>query len=88
MNKNNFQHLGEIFDKKKPSKKPPAFEWQELALKIINELGVPNLKRNSVFKICKEYPKNKVLAALNDTKELCKSGEKWKYFFKVLNNFS
>jgi hypothetical protein len=88
MNNDNFQQLGDIFKKKKASKKPPAFEWQELALSIIKELGVPNFKRNSVFKICKENPKNIVIAALNDTKELCKTGEKWKYFFKVLNNIN
>jgi len=70
--------------KKTGQKKPPAYQWQDLALRIISELGIPNFKRNSVFKICKEQPKEKIEKALNDTKELCKTGEKWKYFFKVI----
>lgn len=78
------QSLGEIFANKKPSKKPPAYEWQDLALRIIKDLNIPNFKRNSVFKACKEHPKEFVLQALNDTKELCEKGEKWKYFFKIL----
>jgi len=82
-----FQQLGDIFAAKKPLIKPPAHEWQDLALRIINELGVPNFKRNSVFKICKEIPKSIVEACLNDTKELCKIGERWKYFFKVIANY-
>lgn len=67
--------------------KPPAYEWQDLALRIIAEFGVPNFKRNSVFKICKENSKELVEKAINETKELCKSGEKWKYFFKVVDSF-
>lgn len=83
-----FQQLGDIFATKKITAiKPPAHEWQDLALRIIKELGVPNFKRNSVFKICKELPKAVVEACLNDTKELCKIGESWKYFFKVITNY-
>ena len=86
MDKKDFQTLGEIFAKtnKKTVVKPPAHEWQDLALKIIQELSVPGFKRNSVFKICKENPKTRVMQALNDTKELCKTGEMWKYFFKII----
>lgn len=65
-------------------KKPPAHEWQDLALRVIEELNIPGFKRNSIFKACKEKPKQLILLAMNDTKELCKTGEKWKYFFKVL----
>jgi len=81
-----FSSLGQIFQSKKskPTKKPPAYPWQDLALEVIKELAVPAFKRNSVFKICKTLPREKVLLALNDTKELCQSGEKWKYFFKVV----
>lgn len=78
-----FEPLGEIFKNKKTIK-PPAHEWQDLALRIIKELSVPGFKRNSVFKVCKDLPKTAIESALNDTKELCKSGEKWKYFFKLL----
>ncbi|HPN54469.1 MAG TPA: hypothetical protein PLB52_00890 [Candidatus Moranbacteria bacterium] len=67
------------------AKKPPAYEWQDLALKIISELSIPNNKRSSVFQMCKKYNKTIVEKALNDTKELCKSGEKWRYFFKIIN---
>ncbi len=74
-----------IKNKKQDTKKAPAYPWQDLALKVINELGVPNFKRSAVFKVCKQYPKGFVMIALNDTKELCKSGEAWKYFFKVID---
>lgn len=67
--------------------KPPAYQWQDMALKIIAEFAVPNFKRNSVFKICKDNSKELVEKAVNETKELCKSGEKWKYFFKVVDSF-
>jgi hypothetical protein len=80
-----FTGFGEIFAQKEVQKtKPPAHEFQDLALRIIKELDVPNFKRGSVFKICKEQPKNLVINALNDTKELCEHGDKWKYFFKVI----
>jgi hypothetical protein len=65
-------------------KKPPAYQWQELALRIIAELGVPNFKRNAVFKVCKENPKMFIERCLNDTKELCQTGQDWKYFFKLI----
>lgn len=84
--KNDFQQIKEIFEKRKISKKikPPTYEWQDLALQLIKDLGVPNFKRSSIFKACKENSKTVILAALNDTKELCKTGLKWKYFFKIL----
>ena len=78
-----FENLKEII-RKKAIKKPPAYEWQDLALRVINELGVPNFKRNSVFKVCKLYPKPFIERCLNDTKELCRSGECWRYFFKLV----
>jgi len=68
---------------KKPEKKPPAYPWQDFALKVIEDLSIPNYKRNSVFLICKKLPKHFVEKCYNDTKELCKTGEKWKYFFKL-----
>ena len=84
--KSDFSSLGSIFvmKKKQAVKKPPAYAWQEFALAVAAELGAPAFKRASVFKICRDYPKEFVERCLNDTKELCQSGEKWKYFFKVV----
>jgi len=65
-------------------KKPPAYPWQDLALRVIKELNIPNFKRAAVFKVCKENSKQFVETCLNDTKELCKTGVAWKYFFKVV----
>lgn len=82
------QQIADIFQKKEKNdkvvKKPPAYQWQDFALKIIEELQVPNFKRNSVFKICKDYDKNFVEKCLDDTKELAQGGQKWKYFFKLI----
>ena len=83
--KKGFQDLSSIFANKKEGQKPPAYQWQDLALRVIKELAIPNFKRSSVFKICKDYDKNDIEKALNDTKELCQEGEKWKYFFKVIS---
>lgn len=74
--------------KKKQSIKPPAYEWQDLALRVIDDLAVPGFKRNSVFKACKELSKDMIEKALNDTKELCTDGQCWKYFFKVLSSLN
>lgn len=89
----NFQSIGSLFDKleeskdpEKTTKKAPAYKWQDLALRVIQELSVPNFKRSSVFKVCKNNPEQFILQCLNDTKELCETGEKWKYFFKVVGS--
>ena len=68
------------------ARKPPAYQWQDLALRVIEELGIPQFKRNAIFKVCKEKPKNLIEKCLNDTKELCQTGEKWRYFLKLINN--
>ncbi len=65
--------------------KPPAYPWQDLALEIIKELGIPNNKRSAVFKVCKENSEAVIRRALNDTKELCKTGLAWRYFFKIID---
>jgi hypothetical protein len=57
-----------------------------LALRVIKDLGVPGFKRNSVFKLCKENHKDFIEKCLNETKELCTAGERWKYFFKVADS--
>ena len=86
-NKNSdFQSIGDIFkiQNTQKAKKTTAHEWQSFALQIINELGIPNFKRGAVFRVCKEKPKAALERCLNDTKELCKTGERWKYFFKLV----
>ncbi len=83
-----FQSLGTLFSQKREeTKKPPAYQWQDLALRVFKELNAPPFKKGSVFKICRDNSKDFVERCLNDTKELCKSGEKWKYFFKVVTNY-
>jgi hypothetical protein len=85
MNDDNFESFADIFKSKK-TVKPPAYKWQELALEVIKELNVPTNKKSSVFKICKNKGEKLVKQALIDTRELCKEGEKWRYFFKVINS--
>jgi len=82
--KENLKSFGELV-KNRVIKKAPAYQWQDLALRVINELNIPNNKRSSVFKVCKQNSKQIVEKALNDTKELCKTGEKWRYFFKLID---
>lgn len=83
--KDDFQSFSDIFKNRK-TVKPPAYPWQDLALRVIKELTIPDFKRSSVFKACKDLPINIIEMALNDTKELCKSGAKWKYFFKIIDD--
>lgn len=72
----------------KNRKKPTAYNWQELALRVIKDLGIPADKKSSVFQLCKKYPQEVIERAMNDTKELCKNGEGWRYFFKILANLN
>lgn len=76
--------IGDIFKTKKAGLKPPAYPWQDLALRIQKELRIPPFKRSSVFKACRDYPRSVIERCLADTKELCVSGEQWRYFFKTL----
>ncbi len=85
MTDTNLFSLKDIIKNKAAGKKPPAYPWQDLALRIINELAIPPFKRNSVFKVCRDVPKEKILRALNDTKELVQTGERWRYFFKIVD---
>ena len=83
------EKIGDLFKEKasKPASfraKTPAYAWQDLALRVIKELNIPNFKRSAVFKVCKEKSRNFIEKCLNDTKELCQTGEKWKYFFKIV----
>jgi len=77
------ENLADIL-KRKVAIKPPAYQWQDLALRIIKELGIPDFKRSAVFKICRDQHKNTIEKAMNETKELCQTGSKWQYFFKVM----
>ena len=79
-----FSSFSDIIAKKK-TVKAPAYPWQDLALNVIKDLSIPNFNRAAVFKICKEKTPEEVRRALTDTKELCQQGEKWKYFFKVID---
>ena len=78
-----FQKLGDLFANRQVAK-APAYQWQDLALRVISELRIPAFKRGSVFKACKDNSKDYIEKCLNETKELCKTGECWKYFFKVV----
>ena len=82
--KENLKSFGELM-KNRVVKKAPAYQWQDLALRVITELNIPNNKRSSVFRVCKQQSKQIVERAMNDTKELCKTGEKWRYFFKLID---
>ncbi len=79
-----FQNFSDII-KNKQAKKAPTYQWQEFALKIIQELNVPLNKKSSVFKVCRDRPRVFVEKCFNDTKELCDTKEKWRYFFKLVN---
>lgn len=83
-----FQKIGDLLGKKGQEKKPPAYPWQELALKVIEELSIPNVKRSSVFKVCRDHHKEFIERCLADTKELCQSGGKWRYFLKLISEES
>ncbi|OGY48212.1 MAG: hypothetical protein A3D39_03760 [Candidatus Buchananbacteria bacterium RIFCSPHIGHO2_02_FULL_39_17] len=78
------QHFKDILSQKSTTR-PPAYPWQELALQIIEQLNIPSKKRNSVFKVCKQNPRDYIVKCLNETKELAKTGEPWRYFFKLVN---
>ena len=86
-----FQSLGTLFSRQIQTKenlpKPPAYQWQDLALRVVKELNAPPFKKGSIFKICRDNSKDFVERCLNDTKELCHGGERWKYFFKVVTNY-
>jgi len=82
------QQISDIFKDKKKSPpeiiKAPAYQWQDMALRIIKELAIPQSKKNSVFKVCKDYDKNYVEKCLDDTKELAQGSGQWRYFFKLV----
>ncbi len=81
-------NIADILQKAQMTKrvKPPAYQWQELALRLISELSIPDFKRSAVFKVCRDLPAVVVERSMNETKELCKTGAKWKYFFKVIDS--
>lgn len=82
------ESLAEIFKGRTTTtaKKPPAYNWQEKALWVIKELAIPNHKRAAVFKVCRDLAPHIIERAVIDTKELMPSGEKWRYFFKIISH--
>ena len=81
----NLKTFGDLMSNRAPAKKAPTYQWQELALKVIQDLNIPANKKSSVFMACKKFSRQQVERALNDTKELCKTGEMWRYFFKIID---
>lgn len=80
-----FEGLGAIFQRPRPvAKKAPAYPWQDFALQVIKDLRIPNFKRGSVFKVCKDYDRILIERCMNETKELATGKEQWKYFFKLV----
>lgn len=80
-----FEGLASIFQRPRPvAKKPPAYIWQDFALNVIKDLGIPNFKRGSVFKVCKDYDRILIERCMNETKELASGKDRWKYFFKLV----
>ncbi len=88
MSEDKFKSLADILKSKQAPIKPPAYPWQELALQIVKDLSIPGFKRSAIFKACKDHPAHIIRTALNDTKELCPSGQSWKYFFKIIDNIN
>ncbi len=74
----------DILDNKKAGPKAPAYPWQDLALKVEREIKIPGFKRSALFKVCRDYPRVMIERCVADTKELCQSGEQWRYFFKIV----
>lgn len=87
LKKENFKSFADLAQKR-IVKKAPAYQWQDLALTVIKEMDMPKEKRSAVFRVCKQYSRQMIEKALNDTKELCQSGEKWRYFFKIIGKKS
>jgi len=84
MEEKELSSIKDILNAKKTGPKPPAYPWQDLALKIERELHVPRFKRNAIFKVCRDNPRSLVERCLADTKELCTGNDQWRYFFKAV----
>lgn len=78
-------NIAEIIKARQPRVKPPAYQWQDLALKVLKDLSVPDFKRSAVFKVCRDYDQILIQRALTDTLECCQTGSKWQYFFKIID---
>ncbi len=79
------EKFADLLKNRRRAKKPPAYQWQDLALRVIKELSIPGFKKSAVFRVCKENNKYFIEKCLNETKELCQTGQKWKYFFKLVS---
>ncbi|MCX6785604.1 MAG: hypothetical protein NTZ18_01990 [Candidatus Komeilibacteria bacterium] len=83
-----FKNIKEIFNNRRQAgPKPPVYPWQDMALRIIKQLAIPPYKKSAIFKVCRDLPQSYILGCFSDTQELCKSGEKWRYFFKLIDQY-
>jgi len=83
-----FKNIKEILNRRRTAgPAAPAYPWQDLALRIVKQLAIPPYKKSAVFKVCRDLPQSFILGCLSDTQELCKSGEKWRYFFKLTDQY-
>ena len=75
------ESIASILKTKKQSK-VPAYQWQQLALDIIESLQDGETKKSSIFKCCKR-DEQRARWAWNECKELGKPFVR--YFLKVFN---
>ena len=82
-----FTDISQLIKQPRPTIKPPAYPWQQLALEVVDRLRIPNFKRSATFKVCQQFPESVIRQAVIDTQELCHQGSRWQYFFKILGNY-
>ncbi len=75
------EKISAIINTQTETKKPPKFQWQELALEIIEYLSDCD-KKSSIFRCCKQNERAAKFA-FEDCKELGKPYTM--YFLKVFN---
>lgn len=74
----------ENIDDLMPPNSPIKYDWQYLALEIIEKLQVPNEKKSSFFKAAKEFP-NLCQSALSSVIDFPNPKIRWNMFFKKFN---
>lgn len=68
-----FEKIGNLFNKKTAAK-PPAYQWQDLALRVIKELSIPDVKKAPCLKLAKKSRKISLKAALTTRKNFARQG--------------